>query len=182
WRCSWVPLPQGQKADEVVGDMGGGDGGDLRVVVGGGHLDHVRADQVGAVQAAQDLQQLAAGEPARLGGAGARCVRRVEDVDVDGDVQRPVADALTQRVHHLVHTAPQHVGGGDDAEAEAPVVLQVLLAVQRAADADVRGRLGVGQPFPQGPAEGGAGGVRRVEVGVPGVGVGVEVEQRDRPV
>src|SRR5690606_15446392 len=146
------------------------------------HLDDVRRDQVAGRRAAQDLQQLAGGHAARLGRAGAGGVRRVEAVDVDGDVQRAVADALAELVGDLVGAAPVDVGGGDDAEAHLLVVGEVLLAVQRAADADVGQGGGVEDALLYGPAERGAVGVLGAEVGVPGVQVRVEVEQRDRAV
>ena len=62
------------------------------------------------------------------------------------------------------------------------VVLEVRLAVQRAADADVQRPLHVDQAFFAGPAERRAVGVRRAEVGVPGVEVRVEVQHGDRAV
>ena len=60
--------------------------------------------------------------------------------------------------------------------------VEVLLAVQRAAGADVGEGLGVEDALLDGPAERGAVGVLGAEVGVPGVEVRVEVEQRDRAV
>src|SRR5690606_29376277 len=167
----------GHDRGQLVGGVRGGDRGDLRVVVGGRHLDDVRRDQVAGRQAAQDLQQFAGGHAARLGRAGAGGVRRVEAVDVDGDVQRAVADALAELVGDLVGAAPVDVGGGDDAEAHLLVVGEVLLAVQRAADADVGQGGGVEDALLYGPAERGAVGVLGAEVGVPGVQVRVEVEQ-----
>ena len=41
------------EGQQLVGDVGGGDGGHLGVVVGGRDLDHVRTDQAGPGQAAQ---------------------------------------------------------------------------------------------------------------------------------
>lgn len=104
-------------------------------------------------------------------------MRRVQDVDVDGDVQRAVADALAQLVGDLVDTAAHDVGGGDDAEAHLGVVVEVLLAVQRTAGADVGERGRVEDALLDGPAERRAVGVLGAEVGVPRVEVGVEVEQ-----
>jgi hypothetical protein len=65
--------------------------------VGGGvvlrrHLDEVAADDVDAREAAQDRLGLARGQAADLGRAGARREGRVERVDVEGEVDRPVAD------------------------------------------------------------------------------------------
>src|SRR6266496_4644454 len=120
-------------------------------------------------QATQDFQQLAAGHPARLRRAGAGCVSRVEHVDVDGDVERAVADAPAQRVDGLVDPAAQHVAGGDAAETEPAVLFEIALAVQRAAGADVRQRARVEDALLRRPPERGAVGERLAEVGVPGV-------------
>jgi hypothetical protein len=70
-----------------------GDPGDLGVVVGGRDLDDVGADEVEPGERAQRGEQFPAGQPAGLRGAGAGRVRRVEHVDVDGQVDRPVFDA-----------------------------------------------------------------------------------------
>ena len=85
-----------QQGDQLVGDVAGGDAGDLGVVVGRGDLDDVGADEVQAAEAAQDLQQFAAGDAAGLRGAGAGGVGGVEHVDVDGDVERAVADPVAE--------------------------------------------------------------------------------------
>src|SRR6478736_5195833 len=148
-------------------------------VVGRRDLDDVRADDVQTTEAAQDLQQLAARHAARLGRAGARRVRRVQHVDVDGDVDRPVAQPLAQLVDDLADALVVDVRRGDDAEAETPVVLEVLLAVQRSPGSDVAERLGVDDALLDRAPERGAVGVLGAEVGVPGVQVRVEVDQRD---
>lgn len=49
------------------GQVRGGDGGHLGVVVGGGDLDHVRADQPGLGQAAQDAEQFPGRQAAASG-------------------------------------------------------------------------------------------------------------------
>ncbi len=64
--------PQRHERDQLVDHVRGGDGRDLRMVVRGGDLDHVGSDHGGRPQAAEQGEQLAAGEPARLGRAGAR--------------------------------------------------------------------------------------------------------------
>ncbi len=132
-----------------------------------------------SAEPAQDLEQFSAGHAAGLGGAGARRMRGVEHVDVDGHVHRPVAEALAQLVDDLHDALVVDVGRRDDAETEPPVVLEILLAVQRSAGADVAERLGVEDAFLDGPAERRAVGVFGAEVGVPGVQVRVEVHQCD---
>ena len=77
-----------QDREQFVADVRRRDAGDLGVVVGRRDLDDVGADDVEADQAAQGVEQFAAGQPAGFGGAGARRVGRVEDVDVDRDIDR----------------------------------------------------------------------------------------------
>ena len=74
-------LAESQGGDELVADVGGGDAGDLGVVVGRGDLDDVRADQVAVGEGAEHREELAAGQAAGLRGACAGGERRVEDVD-----------------------------------------------------------------------------------------------------
>ncbi len=74
------------------------------------------------------------------------------------------------------------LGGRDHPEADLGVPDQVLGVVQRAADADVQAAFGVEEALLEGTAERGAVRVGGAEVGVPGVQVGVEVDDRDRAV
>ena len=149
------------------------------MVVGGGDLHDVGAGQAQPVQPAQDELKLAGGEPARLRRAGARGVRRVEHVDVGAHVDRAVADPLANPVDGVVHAPPGDVGGRHGGKAELPVVGQVTAGVEAAADADVSGAVQGEDALLHGPAERRAVRVRRAEVGVPGVEVRVEVDQRD---
>jgi hypothetical protein len=56
-----VSAAQQHESQQLVGDVGGGHGGHLGVVVGRGDLHHVRADQAQAGQAAQVPRRQAAG-------------------------------------------------------------------------------------------------------------------------
>ena len=67
-------------------------------------------------------------------------------------------------------------------EAHGGVVDQVARTVERAAQADVGAVVREQEPFLPGPAERGAVGEALAEVGVPGVEVGVEVDQGQRAV
>ena len=177
YRCERRRL--GHQRDQVERHRGSRYAGDLGVVVGGCDLDHVATDDVEAVEPAEQVEQLTTVEPAHLGGARARRERRVEDVDVDRDVDRGVPDALSDQVDGTVDAEDVEVTGPDDPEAEVVVVDEVELVVDRAADAEVDRLVLRQQAFFGRPAEDGAVGERRVEVGVPRVQVRVEVDQRD---
>src|SRR5690348_5776791 len=78
-------LPDNTLSDKCR-DVGGGDGG-------GRDLDDVGADQVDAGgDGAAGPEQLTRGQAARLRRPGARGERGVEDVDVDGEQHRALAD------------------------------------------------------------------------------------------
>ena len=150
------------------------------MIVGRGNLDDVGTDDGQGAQRANHREELTARQPTRLGGTRARGVRRVENVDVDRDVDRTV----TKPQPHPLDDPCQPIGlelvGGDDCEAEASVVLQILPAVQRATDTDVQARFEVDKTLLGCPTEGGSVGHRSTEVGVPGVEMGIEVQHRDR--
>src|SRR6266849_10825607 len=54
-----------------------------------------------AAKLVKEVEQLARGEPAGGGHAGARCDRRIERVDVERDMQRVDADARADLVRQL---------------------------------------------------------------------------------
>ena len=68
-----------------------GERGDLGVVERRRDLDEVHADEVEPAEPAHQLQRLPAREPARHRRAGARREGRVEPVDVEGEIDRRVA-------------------------------------------------------------------------------------------
>src|SRR5215472_3472946 len=125
----------GQEGDQVEDHGRGGDRGDLPVVVGRGDLDHVAADEVDAGQAPQHAQQLPVAQAACLGRPGPGRERRVEDVDVQGQVYRQVLDPPGDGLDRAAHAEIVDVGRPDGPEAEPLVVIEVAAAVDRAADA-----------------------------------------------
>jgi hypothetical protein len=104
----------------------------------------------------------------------------VQDVDVHRYVQWAVADAVAHLGDGLEDALVVDVGGGDDAKPEAVVVVEVLLAVQRTAGADVADGLGVQDALLDRPPERGAVGVLSAEIGVPRVQMGIEVQHCNR--
>src|SRR6185295_1106505 len=148
---------------------------DFGVVVGRGHFDDVGADDVQPGHLAEHLQQLTRRQTTGFGGAGARGERRIEHIDVDGQVHRDVGDPTAHRVYRRIDADDVQVAGPDDLEPHPGVVVQVHLIVDGAADADVDRVVLDQQPFLERAAEDGAMGDRGVEVGVPGVQVRIEV-------
>src|SRR6266571_2849523 len=181
-RAHGSPRPrERQHRQQLIDHMRRRDSGDLSVIVGRTNLDQVDSDDAGAGgEAAEDGEEFAAGEPAGFGGAGAGGVGRVEDVDVDRDVQRRVADVGADALGDGVGAVAADGHRVDHLEAEVGVFLEVGGRVQGTAGADVDGAVLAQQAFLAGAAKRGAMGVRGAEVSVPGVEVGVEVEQRDR--
>src|SRR5699024_7800651 len=149
---------------------------------GRGDLDDLGADDVESLQSADRVEQLAAGHSACLRGAGAGGGRGIEDIDVDGQIDGGVAESGAHPGDDIGHGRELVLVAADDLEAEDLVVLEVLLPVEGSADADVHAGLEIEQTPFAGAAERGAVRVRGTEVGVPGVEVGIEVEDGDLPV
>ncbi len=158
------------------------DARDLRMVVGRRDLHDVSTDHIGADQTSQAVQQLPAGHAARFRGPGAGGVRRVEHIDIDRDIDRAVPESGPHPLDHGGEPVDLEVVGADHLETEHLVIGEVCRCVERSPNADVQAVFGIEQSFLAGPAERGAVGERRTEVGIPGVQVGIEVQHRDRTV
>src|SRR6476469_5303483 len=165
------------QGEEVEDEGRRGECSDVCVVVGRGDLDDVGAHDVDAVQSAEQGQQFAGVEPAHFRGAGARRVGRVEDIDVDGDIDRGVAQPLLDALDRGRNPDDVQVRAADDLEAELVVAKEIVAVIDRAADADVHRLVLDQKAFLEGPAEDGSVRDRLVEIGVPGIKVCVEVEE-----
>ena len=88
-------LTSWREQGEVFPGQGcGGKRGDLGDIVGRRHLDDVHAAEIEPGETAQDRLRLPGDEPADLRRAGARREGRVERVDIEAQIGRPVADDL----------------------------------------------------------------------------------------
>lgn len=152
------------------------------MVVGRRDLDHVRSDDVQRVEHPQHEQQLTARQPADLRRAGTRCEGRIQDVDVDGQVDREIPDPLLDLLGRGLCTDTVNVAAADHLEPEVSVLLEIDGVIDRTPGTDVDGVVLDEQALLEGPTEDRAVGDRGVELGVPGVKVGVEVDQRHRTV
>src|SRR5690606_3540839 len=79
-------------------------GPDLRGVCGGivfrRHLDDITAHEIDAFQAAQEFKDFPCRGAADLWRAGAGCESRIDAVDVEGQVGRPVPHDLSRLFHY----------------------------------------------------------------------------------
>src|SRR5215472_1176756 len=173
---------RGKRGQQLVADVRGRDPGDLRVVVAGRDLDDVRADQLERGERAEHAEQFAAGQAAGLRRSRAWGVRRVEHVDVDGDVRRAVTDPLGDALGHPGDAEPVGLRRGDQLEADVGIPGEVGTREQRSPDPDVNAARRVEQALLEGAPEWRAMGVSGAEVRVPGVQVRVEVDHGDRAV
>src|SRR5699024_6863066 len=114
------------------------------------------AYDIECLQSADRIEQLAAGHSARFRGAGAGGGRGIEDIDVDGQIDGGVTEAGAHPGDDVGHGAELVLVAADDLETEDLVVFEVLLPVQRPADADVHAGLEIEQTLFAGAAERGA--------------------------
>jgi hypothetical protein len=148
------------------------------MVVGRRHFDDVRPDQVESFETAYQSEEFAARQAADLGCTRGRSVGGVEDVDVDRDVERMVADRGPQLLDHVGDRARLEGRTMHDGEPQFRVVVEIFGCVQCPANADVRAVACHEQPLLGGATKRCAVGQRGVELRVPGVEVSVEVHQR----
>ena len=151
--------------------------------VGGGivlrrDLDDVAADDVEALQAAQDFQHFARGQPADFRRAGARREGRVEAVDVEGEVGRPVADDLSRLLDDGRDAQAGHFLGVD--HGHAGLVGELPQIFGRAANADLDGARRVEHAVEHRVAERPAMVELGQVVGAAGVAMRVDVDHADR--
>ena len=85
-----------------------------------GDLHEVAADDLAAAEEPDDLDQLGDADAARLGGAGAGRLRGIEDVDINGDVER-IQGQLGQHPAHGLDG--MNLEGGKEPRAVARVLL-----------------------------------------------------------
>src|SRR5690606_37559328 len=150
-----APAPvEREERDQLPGGVGGGEAGDVGVVVGGGDLHDVASDDVQPRQAAEGAEELAGRQPGDLRGAGGRGVRRVQDVDVDGHVDGPRPQALPDLRDDVADAAFLEGLAVDDLEPGPAVVGQFARVVDAAAHADVLAVVQVEEPLLGRAAEG----------------------------
>ena len=152
------------------------------MVVGRRHFDDVRSDQVEPLETAYQPEEFAARKAADLRRACRRGMGGVEDVDVDRDVERMVADGRPQLLDHVGDRARLERRTVHDGEPQFGVVVQIVGCVQRSTNADMRAVACDEQAFLGGTPKRRAVSQRGVEIRVPGVEVSVEVHQSHRTV
>src|SRR5215212_8733718 len=171
-----------EQAEELVRHVGGQKGCDLGVVVGGVDFDDVTADDLEAGETTHELLCFAAREASDL-----RCPRPwrvcgVDEVHVEGDVDLRVAGSSADTVYHLRYPELAYLVRRDEVEAHLARVVPIAPVVDRTPHPDLDGARGIEESLFYGPPERRAVRVPLAEVGVPGIGVGVELHEGKRPV
>ena len=149
------------------------------MIVGGGQLDDVGADDIGSGQRSDDAEQFATGQTASFGRACARGVRRVEHVDLDADVHRLLTDSIEHPRNGPGETFVFEFLGTHYRETESLIIAQMLTAVQRTSDSDVNAGGLIDETLFGGTSERCSVSVARTEVGVPRVQMCIEVNDGD---
>src|SRR5205085_2900636 len=96
-----------------------GERGDLGVIIGGRDLDDIHAGEGEAGEAAQDRLRLPGKEAADLRRSGARCEGRVERVDIEAEINGPVADDFADLLGGRARTLLMYRLGKKDRDALA---------------------------------------------------------------
>jgi hypothetical protein len=87
-------------------------------VVGGDDLDHVEAHEVDSHQACHDVKGVPTRDSIWFWRPGPRCARWVDNVDVEAQERRSVADSIADAACRLGRTQLKHVPSREVIEAE----------------------------------------------------------------
>jgi hypothetical protein len=170
---------QGDERQHLVGEVGRQEGRLAGRVIGRDDLDHVEADEVDPGQATNDRQRIVGGGSARFGRAGAGCEGRIDDVDVEADERPAIPYPLDDLRGGFGRTDAKDVFGRQVLEPEfASEARPVLRRIDGAAQPYLDLMGDVDQALLDRAAHPRAVVVLLAEVAVPGVGVGVEVDDR----
>lgn len=125
------------------------------------------------------MQEFTTPEPTGLGRACSRREGRVEHVDINGDVERAVADSTADLLDDPVDPGADEFARSDALETHGVINLVAFRPVDGAANTDVHAALRIEKSIFEG-STGGRPVVRvRAEVGSPGIEVGIEVHDGD---
>src|SRR5205823_5659648 len=111
------------------------------------------AYEVEPFERADHALRLGGREAADLGRAGARCIDRVEPVDIEADIGRTIAEDAFRFGHHRLRPEPEEFLDMDDADADALSPVLLVRGIHRAAHADLDHPLRVSEPFLDSAAE-----------------------------
>ena len=82
------------------------------MIVGRRYFDDIHARKIDARECADDRQRLVGRMPTRDRRAGARRKRRVEEVDIEGEISRLIADSLANETSFPAQPASVQATGG----------------------------------------------------------------------
>src|SRR6266480_6958305 len=102
---------QGDQCQELMKEGAGQERGDLAMVVLGLNLNQVKADQVEASQPAHQPERIAAGWSPDLGRPRSRREARIDEIDVEAQEDRTLAESLDDFGHHVIDSALQQCFG-----------------------------------------------------------------------
>ena len=139
---------------------------------------HIDRHDVEVGQAAQQVDALARAQATPGGCADAGGAGRIEDIHVEAEIDRALADFVAELRHALGEAAADQLVHRDDLVAEAERARHDVLRVGRAADADMPGKFRVDQAFLGDMGELGGGVI--FFVGAIGIGIGVRVDMERR--
>src|SRR5262249_18928859 len=144
--------------------------------------DHVEPHEADARQGPNEVERVGGRRTAHLGGSRGRSERRVDEVDVEAEERRAVADAGPHAVGVLGGAEPSELLPPDQLKPELAHVVEVLLAVDGAPHPGQERAGRVHHPLLERSPEGRAVEIALTSVGVPDVGVRVEQDQAGRTV
>src|SRR5215204_3204187 len=177
-----VPSTRGDQTQQLVGHVGHEESRYLCRIVSRVDFHHVTPNYVNVSESPNQHLSLTACEASHLWCPRARRKRRVYEIHIEGYVSLRISYPLTNPGYDLRYTYLPDLVRAYELEAQLPGIVPVSGVVQRASHPDLDGALRQEEPLLDGASEGRPVGVLLAEVGVPGVGVAVELHESQRSV
>jgi hypothetical protein len=169
------------EAGDLEHEVGGIDAGDAGRIERGDDLADVPADDVEAIEPAQDHLDVAHRDAARFRHSRAGGILGIQPVDVDGDVGRAIGEHALDFLDHRCPSQFLVLVHGDHSQTGLLAVPDVVVTVAGAAQADLDHPGRIQQPLLDGPAHEG----RVIDLGahevVEGVGMRVDLQHAHWP-
>lgn len=172
-------IPWSQNAEQLKEQVCGKKRSNLAIVVRWRHLYQIAPNQVESFEAAHQIQNLRAREAANLRSARARGKGRIDDVNVESEVNRSITELLQVPLNER-NSLPMKLLRSDDLDMVVAREVEVFIRIHLPAQSNLECVPFGNESFFYGILHRGSMRMRAPEVATPRVSVGVELNECNR--
>jgi hypothetical protein len=155
-----------EDAKKLEQEIGGEERSDFAGVVRWRDFDEIAANDVQPLERADEFDDLMAGKAADLGSAGAGSIGRIDGIDIESDVDGFAAEGFQVRKNRRQALFVKQLGS-DHADSVLAREVEIVFAVNLAAETDLKDAAVCEEAFFESSAEGRAMGIFAAEIFVP---------------